>query len=155
MIYKEGNLLDALSPTNAIAHGCNCQGVWGSGVAKQMKERYPEAFTGYKKWCDFALNPREIMGRVYKYDTGSGVLLNMFTQENYGREPEIRYMSYDAIDVCFSLANDYCKENGVTLNIPDLIGAGLGGGNRKVIEAIIQAQEKFFGQEVVVWTYRP
>ena len=48
-----GNLLDF--PThcvssdkyvgiNAIAHSCNCQNVMGAGIAKQIKDRYPQAF---------------------------------------------------------------------------------------------------------------
>lgn len=155
MIYKEGNLLDALSPTNAIAHGCNCKGVWGSGVAKQMYERYPDAFLEYKKWCHTALTPGEILGYVHMFDTGHGTIYNMFTQETFGRDPETRYVSYDALDMAFASVQENCRLKGLTLNIPDLIGAGLGGGNRKVITSIIEAQEKFFGQEVVVWTYRP
>lgn len=154
MIYKEGNLLDALSRTDAIAHGCNCRGVWGSGVAKQMKERFPDAFTGYKRWCDVALSPREIIGRVHRYEPETGIIFNMFTQEDYGRDSSQRYVSYDALDACFDWANEYCQKQDLTLNIPDLIGAGLGGGNRKVIESIIQAQEKYYGKEVVVWQYK-
>jgi O-acetyl-ADP-ribose deacetylase (regulator of RNase III) len=46
MKFLSGNLLDVND--GIIVHGCNCQGVWGSGVAKQMKEKYPEAFTKYQ-----------------------------------------------------------------------------------------------------------
>ena len=29
---------------NNIAHSCNCQNVMGGGIAKQIKERYPQAY---------------------------------------------------------------------------------------------------------------
>jgi O-acetyl-ADP-ribose deacetylase (regulator of RNase III) len=47
IIYKTGNLLDA--QTDVIAHQVNCQGVMGSGVAAEVKKRYPEAFNSYRK----------------------------------------------------------------------------------------------------------
>ena len=45
IIYKKGNLLDA--QTDVIAHQVNCQGVMGSGVAKQIKEKWPDVFKQY------------------------------------------------------------------------------------------------------------
>ena len=36
----EGNLFD--TKANIICHQCNCQGVMGSGVAAEVKRRYPE-----------------------------------------------------------------------------------------------------------------
>ena len=41
----EGNLFD----TNAdmICHQANCQGRMGSGVALEVKQRYPEVFGSY------------------------------------------------------------------------------------------------------------
>lgn len=36
--YIKGSLLD--TDAKIIVHGCNCQGVMGSGVAKQLKKNY-------------------------------------------------------------------------------------------------------------------
>ena len=30
-----------------VAHGCNCKGKMGAGVAKDIKEKWPKAFDGY------------------------------------------------------------------------------------------------------------
>ena len=43
----EGNLFD--TKAEIICHQCNCQGVMGSGVAAEVKKRYPEVFKAYRK----------------------------------------------------------------------------------------------------------
>lgn len=48
--YKKISLFDA--PTESvIIHACNSQGVWGSGIAKAFKEKYPESFKFYNGFC--------------------------------------------------------------------------------------------------------
>ena len=42
----EGNLFD--SHAHIIAHQVNCQGAMNSGVAKQVRERFPHVFEMYK-----------------------------------------------------------------------------------------------------------
>ena len=34
-----------------IVHQVNCQGRMGSGVAKAIKEKFPNVYTAYKKHC--------------------------------------------------------------------------------------------------------
>ena len=41
-----------------IAHQVNCMGVMGSGVAKQVKEKYPSAFHDYQALCQANCNNR-------------------------------------------------------------------------------------------------
>ena len=35
-----------------LAHGTNCHGVMGSGVAKAVRNKFPEAYTEYKTLCE-------------------------------------------------------------------------------------------------------
>ena len=42
IINKDVNIFDL--PTQAIIHQANCQTTMGSGIAKQIREKYPEAF---------------------------------------------------------------------------------------------------------------
>ena len=35
-----------------IVHQVNCYGVMGSGIAKQVKERYPDVYDIYKSLCN-------------------------------------------------------------------------------------------------------
>lgn len=50
VIYKKMSLFDA--PKGALlAHGCNAQGVWGSGIAVPFKKNFPESFISYNRFC--------------------------------------------------------------------------------------------------------
>lgn len=50
--YKKMSLFDA--PEGSIlVHACNSQGVWGSGIAKEFKERFPEDYLEYKSMINF------------------------------------------------------------------------------------------------------
>lgn len=48
--YKQMSLFDA-PKDSIIVHAVNCQGVWGSGIAKEFKTRYPDSFVQYALWC--------------------------------------------------------------------------------------------------------
>lgn len=136
--YTKGDLLQA--PERIIAHGCNAQGVMNSGVAKAVREKYPNAFTVYKTtydWWNHAQNGL-VLGMVIPALCGDKIIANMITQHDYGRDPNIRYVNYDACRTGFSalqmLARHY---NEKVVAIPK-IGAGLGNGDWNVIEAIIK-----------------
>ena len=43
--HVKGNLLD--SNCDYICHQVNCQGVMNSGVAKQIREKWPEVYESY------------------------------------------------------------------------------------------------------------
>lgn len=50
IIYKKMSLFDA--PKDSIlVHACNAQGVWGSGIAKEFKSKFPKAFAEYNNYC--------------------------------------------------------------------------------------------------------
>jgi O-acetyl-ADP-ribose deacetylase (regulator of RNase III) len=136
---KVGNLLDVTS--GHIVHGCNAQGVMGSGVALAVKEKYPEVFKDYR---DRYENPTRFgltLGEAYAV-TIQGTKLtvwNAITQEGFGRG--VRQVSYDAIQTCFAkidnLAKQYADYFPAEIHIP-AIGAGLGGGNWEIIREIIE-----------------
>lgn len=154
MIYLNGNLLSVKN--GIIAHGCNAQGVMGSGVAKQIADTYPDALIQYKadvsKWVDESLirSRAHLLGRVSLWSNSDNfAIASMITQENYGKDGR-KYVSYDAMDAAFaSLAKAAASVN-MSINIP-LIGAGLGGGNWKIIESIIEAHTDDLGVEVICW----
>jgi ADP-ribose 1''-phosphate phosphatase len=49
--HQKMNLFDA-PPESIIVHACNSQGVWGSGIAKPFKEKYPFSFAEYHDLCN-------------------------------------------------------------------------------------------------------
>ena len=55
--YQNISLFDAPTET-IIVHACNSQGVWGSGIAKPFKDKYPSSFLDYNKFCMLANSKR-------------------------------------------------------------------------------------------------
>lgn len=47
-----------------LVHGCNAQGVWGSGIAKPFKEQYLRSWKEYNAYCMQALQRDENFGAV-------------------------------------------------------------------------------------------
>ncbi|KAJ9605967.1 ADP-ribose 1''-phosphate phosphatase [Cladophialophora chaetospira] len=45
-----------------IVHAVNCQGVWGYGIAKELKKMCPVAYEIYRAYCQQAKRPADIVG---------------------------------------------------------------------------------------------
>ncbi|RAL16928.1 uncharacterized protein BO97DRAFT_452941 [Aspergillus homomorphus CBS 101889] len=57
----EGNLFDAPNGA-ALIHSCNCRGVWGKGIAKEFRGKYPNAYLFYRAHCrEYAAHPEEVV----------------------------------------------------------------------------------------------
>lgn len=153
--YRKGNLLDVTS--GVIAHGVNCQGVMGSGVALAIRKKYPHVFDLYKEYCQRSVVSKtsallghvQFVSSVYVEGTWVSkeaplVIANCFTQDFYGKDK--RHVNYEAVAKCFQTLYLRSGMYG-QLNIPK-IGAGLAGGDWNVIEAIINSEYK---DDVIVW----
>lgn len=125
---------DILSVTDGIiVHGCNAQGVMGSGIAKQIRAQYPECYEEYKRECSRRAN---LLGTVIPWTNNELTIVNGITQHHYGREAGTRYVSYRAIQAVFNATAALAAKAGKEVHYP-MIGAGLGGGDWSVISAII------------------
>jgi O-acetyl-ADP-ribose deacetylase (regulator of RNase III) len=80
----------------------------------------------------------DLMGTIIPVETNGKVIINAITQHDYGRDGG-RYVSYDAVSDAMLNINDWCVKYGETHVVMPQIGAGLGGGNWNVIEAIIES----------------
>lgn len=132
IIYKQGDLLECTE--QVIVHGCNAQGVMGSGVALAIRKKYPEAYDAYKSaYENGALELGEVVGAY----SGDKLILNAITQRFYGRDKLKVYADYEAIRDAFRSINEQCGYSSVA--IPK-IGAGLANGDWSIIEKIIEAE---------------
>ena len=150
--YVKGNLLD--SNCDYICHQVNCQGVMGSGIARQIRERWPRVYESYKHFVG-ELNRREedLLGKILISNvSGRPRVINMFSQDTYGYDGE-RYTSYDAFAHCLTTIKNHIPD-ARCIGFPKNIGCGLGGGNWKVISALI---EEILGKdyEVYIYEYEP
>ncbi len=130
--YAIGNLLE--SPHRLILHGCNAQGVMGSGIAKQIRKKYPQAFEEY-----YAAYEKDMLwlGDVIFADCEDKIIANGITQQYYGRGGEC-FVDYEAINNVMEETHDYALKYGMEYVAMPLIGAGLGGGSWKKISSIIE-----------------
>lgn len=81
--YRQGDLFTAGLP--ALAHGCNCQGVMGAGIAVQFRDRWPGMYEAYRQRCQWG---EYIPGDVMPWrDLGTGtVIFNLATQYHPGAD---------------------------------------------------------------------
>lgn len=148
--YVKGDLLN--SNCTYICHQVNCRGVMGSGIAKQIRERWPVVYESYR---DVIENNRvlggDLLGEVDFVLVGESnyrYVVNMFCQYNFGPDGK-RYTSYDAFVTALETIAERVPLGG-TIGFPKNIGCGLGGGNWKVISALI---EEILGQTHRVYIY--
>lgn len=134
--HIKGDIFD--SDADAILHQVNCQGVMGSGVAKQVREKYPIVFEYYKSWCDDPSMKPGLLGHiqtVYTDESGKQAIINLFAQDNYGYDGGC-YTNYEALKKCFEAVNKQWA--GHTIAIPYLIGCYRGGGDWNVVLDMIE-----------------
>jgi O-acetyl-ADP-ribose deacetylase (regulator of RNase III) len=140
IIYKQGDLLKC--EEEILVHGCNCKGVMGAGVAKAIREKYPIVFKRYKSFCNSSFTrgytPKDLLGIVQPVKCPDGkVVANAFTQENYGRESGVIYVSYPAVRKVFQYLNSQKHHGQIAL---PKIGSQLAGGDWATIEKIIEEE---------------
>lgn len=152
--YFYGNLFELFDTTpvnmngdelHFIIHGCNAQGRMGTGFAKELRERFPDAYKAYND-AYVNNNNRLELGTVINHPVHSSlVICNAITQQFYGYDGK-KYVSYDAIDTIFEELNKTAKTvldlklvDSVHFHFPK-IGAGLAGGDWEIIEKIIDSR---------------
>jgi O-acetyl-ADP-ribose deacetylase (regulator of RNase III) len=129
-----GSLLDVKE--GILVHGCNAQGVMGSGIAKAIKDTYPQAFAAYRETYEKeGLHVGQVIWARIS-ETPRLAVANAITQKFYGRDPTVRYVDYDAVKVAFEKIAVVAKKHGLTVHYPR-IGAGLGNGDWSVLSGII------------------
>ena len=142
--FHKGDILTVQSSDSIIIHGCNAKGVMGSGMALAIKYKYPKAYETYVR--DISLGYIGLGGvswycpNVGTIDEGF-TICSAITQDNYGRDPNVRYVSYDGVDSCFDEIFKTTKDYNMNYHMPK-IGAGLGNGDWSVIYSIILGQAK-------------
>ena len=133
-----------------IMHGCNAQGVMGSGVARIIRNKYPEAYERYAEQ-----RPNYILGEVIPVKVGDDLtVINAITQDFYGTDR--RHADYDAIRQAMKGATHLVTTDQFSttreLHMP-FIGAGLAGGEPEVILQIMY--DELAGQDFdsTLWIY--
>jgi len=123
-------------PEGIIVHQTNALGYMGAGLALKVRQKWPQVYQSYR-------DSPPALGRVQLIRVASGLwVCNLCGQASIGRKRQ--HTSYDAIQRGLQhLANLVFADselNVVNVYIPFGMGAGLGGGDWRIIERTI-AQE--------------
>ena len=136
MIEITGDLLEyaKIKQFDVIVHGANCFCTMGSGIAKQIKEQFPEAYEADCKTTkgDILKLGSYTYRKARHYDF---IIVNGYTQYNYGTDSP--KADYEAITLVMRKINFNFK--GRTIGMPK-IGAGLAGGDWDRIKKIIETE---------------
>lgn len=116
--FREGDLFGAGIP--ALAHGVNCRGSMGAGIAAQFRGRYPKMYESYRRRCARgAIRP----GEVFPWQTATGVIYNLATQEMPGPDAQPWMIAAAVGQMIAGAHHDF----GITEIAMPMIGCGIGG----------------------------
>jgi O-acetyl-ADP-ribose deacetylase (regulator of RNase III) len=132
IIEKDCNLL--LEPLDAIGHFCNAHHMMGGGIALRIKEKYPEAYEADLKTIR---GDKEKMGTFsYAVLPNNKHIINCYTQFGFGVG---RQTNYEAVCSSLEKVHDFLIANGLrTFGLPKRAGCVLGGGDYRIVRAIIE-----------------
>ena len=127
------NIFDCVA--QGIIHQANCQNTMQSGIARQIREKYPEA---YEVDCKTIAGDPNKLGTFSWVKTHDGkYIYNCYSQFRYGREQ--RHTNYEAIYTGLSSIKDHANSIELTtLSLPYNMGCALGGGSWNIVRAMIQ-----------------
>lgn len=132
LFYKEGDATNGPKKGSPIiiAHVTNDKGGWGMGFVKHLSHRWPEPEARYRE-------SKPELGTVDFVRVADDITVaNMCAQRGYKAPDNPVPLDYDALDACLcwlsTAASGLCAE----IHMPR-IGAGLAGGDWKIIEDLI------------------
>jgi len=133
----QGDLFFHMGDYEAIAHGCNCRGLMGAGIAREVRRRWPH---GMYRWytCECTADnfmPGDIMPW---FAPGLPILFNLATQDRPGAAAKTPWIS-QCFERLFLLMD--CMDI-ATIAIPR-IGCGIGGLNWENVKEAINCPSEF------------
>ncbi len=102
----------------ALAHGCNCAGAMGKGIALEFRQRFPDMYVEYKDRCKRGLFS---LGDVFVWEQ-SPVIYNLATQESWRQPAQLT-----AIRDSMTRMIAHAEQHTIPIIGMPKVGAGLGG----------------------------
>jgi O-acetyl-ADP-ribose deacetylase (regulator of RNase III) len=118
VLFRKGDIFFT-EGLRAYAHGCNCAGAMGAGIAMEFKRRWPRMYEEYRARC---ADGRFRLGDVFVWSEGEHTIYNLATQEHWRKKAQIPALSRSLARM-LELAGQAGIER---VGLPR-IGAGLGG----------------------------
>jgi O-acetyl-ADP-ribose deacetylase (regulator of RNase III) len=131
--FVSGDLFANAHNVQAFAHGCNCQGSMGAGIATGFRDRYPEMYEQYRRRCK---EPRQFnLGDVWLWrEEGRPAVFNLGTQEDTWRARA----TYEAVETALWRMRELADSEGIRSIALPRIGAGDGGLSWTKVRPVIE-----------------
>jgi O-acetyl-ADP-ribose deacetylase (regulator of RNase III) len=147
--YVVGDLLRN-NNLDVIAQQCNCQNTFGSGIARSIREMYPEAWLAdvRAKTCDENYLGNFSYDRVApetsrKHGTKIKFIFNLYGQNLYGKG--MRQTNYEAIYTALERMADalmttdaFSLDRSLTVGFPYKMSSDRAGADWRIIERMIE-----------------
>jgi O-acetyl-ADP-ribose deacetylase (regulator of RNase III) len=132
--YITGDVFVNRVGAEALAHGCNCAGSMGAGVAVGFRERYPAMFEEFRRRC--RAKPKEFdLGGVFLWrEPGLPPVFNLGTQPRPGRGA-----TYPVVEAALKALRAAADDAGIRSVAMPRIAAGYGGLSWKKVRALIDS----------------
>lgn len=131
--FISGDIFVNRVSAEALAHGCNCAGSMGAGVAVGFKERYPEMYDEFRRLCK-AKPPEFALGDVFLWrEAGKPAVFNLGTQPRPWRGA-----SYPVVEAALNALRAAADSAGIASIAMPRIAAGYGGLSWKKVRAQIE-----------------
>lgn len=152
LTLREGDLFTSGLP--ALAHGCNCQGVMGSGIAAQFSKRWPAMYAEYRSRCATGeFRPGDVMmwrDTDWRMPFSPVTIFNLATQDQPG--PDARL---DALAVSVSRMLLLAERDAIAAVGMPLIGCGIGGLEWADVGYLLELLAARSPVELIVHEYAP
>lgn len=136
------------SGADVILHQVNCRGAMNSGVAKQIRQKWPWVYWQYMYACRTA-SPERLLGCTQTVFVNEyQAVINLFTQKDFGYDGK-KYTDYDALKEALMLAQKHF--HGKTIAIPYKMSCCRGGGDWNIVYKMIE--EIFSDEDVLICEY--
>jgi O-acetyl-ADP-ribose deacetylase (regulator of RNase III) len=131
--FISGDLFVNRVKAEALAHGCNCAGSMGAGIAVGFKERYPAMFEEFRRRCK-GKPPDFTLGDVFLWqEEGKPAVFNLGTKPRPGRGA-----AYPIVETALKALRAAADEAGIRTIAMPRIAAGYGGLSWKKVKAQIE-----------------
>ena len=157
--YKKGNLLE--SNCDIIVHQVNCKRVMGSGIAKQIRDKWPQVYNDYCNFIDIGYDNKHfdwssnILGHICWTEIDKDkYVVDFFSQDTYYPRGECHTDYYAFEKCCYKLKRMLKRLNmeKCVIGFPYKIGCGLAGGDWSTVSKIIE--EELSEYNVEIWEYK-
>ena len=127
MRQVQGDILQI--QTGIIVHQVNCRRVMGAGLARKLREVYPEHYKDY-------MHAAPALGKIVFTKVGDSLyVVGAYGQDNYGRNG--CHTDYHALRVALTSVYRLSQQTGLSVYLPYKIWCGLAGGDWNIVSDII------------------